>query len=262
MADPSGAAWPGRFSGKRVIVTGGASGIGEATSERFLREGADVLVFDIDERALQRSTEPLAAAAAQGGGRLVGHRGDVSSPADVTALLVRALDELGGVDVLVSNAGIAYEEPFLDIPLDHWTRTIDVNLTSMFLVCQEVGRRMVENGGGVILLTSSTNGLVGEDKYAHYNASKGGVTLLTKSLAIELGPLGVRVNAVCPGYIVTPLAESIDDPDFMAAYAERLPLRHLGKPSDVAGAFAFLASDDAAFITGETLVIDGGQLTY
>jgi 3-oxoacyl-[acyl-carrier protein] reductase len=262
MADASGVAWPGRFSGKRVIVTGGASGIGEATSERFLREGADVLVFDIDDHALQRSGERLAAAAAHGGGRVVGHRGDAASPADVTALLVRALDELGGVDVLVSNAGIAYEEPFLDIPLDHWTRTIDVNLTSMFLVCQEVGRRMVENGGGVILLTSSTNGLVGEDKYAHYNASKGGVTLLTKSLAIELGPLGVRVNAVCPGYIVTPLAESIDDPDFMAAYAEKLPLRHLGKPSDVAGAFAFLASDDAAFITGETLVIDGGQLTY
>jgi 3-oxoacyl-[acyl-carrier protein] reductase len=262
MADASRAAWPGRFSGKRVIVTGGASGIGEATSERFLREGADVLVFDIDEHALQRSGERLAAAAAHGGGRVVGHRGDAASPADVTALLVRALDELGGVDVLVSNAGIAYEEPFLDIPLDHWTRTIDVNLTSMFLVCQEVGRRMVEDGGGVMLLTSSTNGLVGEDKYAHYNASKGGVTLLTKSLAIELGPLGVRVNAVCPGYIVTPLAESIDDPDFMAAYAEKLPLRHLGKPSDVAGAFAFLASDDAAFITGETLVIDGGQLTY
>jgi 3-oxoacyl-[acyl-carrier protein] reductase len=114
----------------------------------------------------------------------------------------------------------------------------------------------------VILLTSSTNGLVGEDKYAHYNASKGGVTLLTKSLAIELGPHGIRVNAVCPGYIVTPLAESIDDEEFMAAYAEKLPLRHLGKPGDVAGAFAFLASDDAAFITGETLVIDGGQLTY
>jgi 3-oxoacyl-[acyl-carrier protein] reductase len=111
-------------------------------------------------------------------------------------------------------------------------------------------------------LTSSTNGLVGEELYAHYNASKGGVTLLTKSMAIELGPLGIRVNAVCPGYIVTPMALSTDTPEFMAAYAEKLPLKHLGTADDVAGAFAFLASDDAAFITGETLVIDGGQLTY
>ena len=113
--------------------------------------------------------------------------------------------------MLVSNAGIAYEEAFLETPIEHWRRTIDINLTSMFIVCQAVGRRMAEQGSGVILLTSSTNGLVGEDRYAHYNASKGGVTLLTKSLAIELGPHGIRVNAVCPGYIVTPLAESIDD---------------------------------------------------
>ncbi len=114
----------------------------------------------------------------------------------------------------------------------------------------------------MILLTSSTNGLVGEDQYAHYNASKGGVTLLTKSMAIELGPMGIRVNAVCPGYIVTPMAESTDSPEFMAAYAEKLPIGHLGNAHDVAGGFAFLASDDAGFITGETLVIDGGQLTY
>lgn len=261
MTEVNAKVWPGRFSGKRVIVTGGASGIGEATTERFLREGADVLVFDVHEGNLEASAERLAPAVAASG-RLISQRGDVTSPGDVEAMMARARDELGGVDVLVSNAGIAYEEPFLDIPLDHWTRTIDVNLTSMFLVCQAVAHHMVERGAGVILLTSSTNGLVGEDKYAHYNASKGGVTLLTKSLAIELGPHGIRVNAVCPGYIVTPLAESIDDEAFMAAYADTLPLRHLGKPQDVAGAFAFLASDDAAFITGETLVIDGGQLTY
>ena len=262
MSEDKGAVWPGRYAGTRLIVTGGGSGIGEATAERFLREGADVLVFDVDEGNLERSAQRLAAAADAGGGRLIGHRGDASSPQDVEAMVAHALEELGAIDVLVSNAGIAYEEPFLDIPLDHWTRTIDVNLTSMFLVTQPVARHMVQRGSGVILLTSSTNGLVGEDKYAHYNASKGGVSLLTKSLAIELGPHGIRVNAVCPGYIVTPLAESIDDAQFMADYAEMLPLRHLGRPRDVAGAFAFLASDDAAFITGETLVIDGGQLTY
>jgi 3-oxoacyl-[acyl-carrier protein] reductase len=177
-------------------------------------------------------------------------------------VLQAAHGELAGIDILVSNAGISVPKAFLELGLASWTEHIEVNLTSMFVICQAVARGMAEARRGVILLTSSTNGLVGEELYAHYNASKGGVTLLTKSMAIELGPLGIRVNAVCPGYIVTPMALSTDTPEFMAAYAEKLPLKHLGTADDVAGAFAFLASDDAAFITGETLVIDGGQLTY
>ena len=249
-----------RFSGKRILVTGGASGIGEATARRFLAEGANVVIMD-------RSRDNLAAAKArlepevQGSGvELVLEEGDVASSEDVERVVGGAVQRFGGIDVVVSNAGIAYEEPFLDIPREHWEETQRVNLTGMFVVTQRVAREMVRARSGTILLTSSTNGLVGEDKYAHYNASKGGVTLLTKSLAIELGPHGIRVNAVCPGYIVTPLAESIDDPEFMEAYRQRLPLRRLGKPEDVAGTFAFLASDDAAFIHGETIVIDGGQL--
>jgi NAD(P)-dependent dehydrogenase (short-subunit alcohol dehydrogenase family) len=248
-----------RFIGKRVLVTGGASGIGEATADRFLREGAHVIVLD-------RSREHLDAAEARlqlsrtGGAEVVLEQGDVARGEDVDRVVAAAVERFGGIDVLVSNAGIAYAEPFLDITRERWDETQRVNLTGMFVVTQRVAREMVPAGGGTILLTSSTNGLVGEDRYAHYNASKGGVTLLTKSLAIELGPHGIRVNAVCPGYIVTPLAASIDDPEFMEAYRQRLPLRRLGKPADVAGAFAFLASDDAAFITGETLVIDGGQL--
>ena len=249
-----------RFSGKRILVTGGASGIGEATARRFLSEGADVVIMD-------RSGDNLAAAKArldpevQGSNvELVLEEGDVASSEDVDRVVGGAVHRFGGIDVLVSNAGIAFEEPFLDIPREHWDETQRVNLTGMFVVTQRAAREMVRAGSGTILLTSSTNGLVGEDKYAHYNASKGGVTLLTKSLAIELGPHGIRVNAVCPGYIVTPLAESIDDPEFMEAYRQRLPLRRLGKPEDVAGTFAFLASDDAAFIHGETIVIDGGQL--
>jgi 3-oxoacyl-[acyl-carrier protein] reductase len=254
--------WPGRFSNKSVIVTGGASGIGAATAERFLREGASVLIVDSDADALGDRTGLLADAASEGGGRCVGLYGDVTSPSDVADMVERTLEEFGAVDVLISNAGISHTEPFLGIPLSNWTRHIDVNLTSMFLVCQAVGRHMAAARGGVMLLTSSTNGLVGEDRYAHYNASKGGVTLLMKSMAIELGPLGVRVNAVCPGYIVTPMAVAADTPEFMAAYVEKLPLGRLGTPEHVAGAFAFLASEDAAFITGEALVIDGGQLAY
>ncbi len=256
------AVWPGRFAGRGVVITGGASGIGLATAVRFLREGARVVVFDRSEENIAAAEGVLHAAAADGEGSALTIAGDVTVPESVESLVEQAVRRLGAIDVLVSNAGIAYEESFVEAPLEHWRHTIEVNLTSMFIVTQPVARHMVERGKGVILLTSSTNGLVGEDRYAAYNASKGGVTLLTKSLAIELGPHGVRANAVCPGYIVTPLAWVNDDQAFMADYAAGLPLRKLGKPEDVAGAFAFLASDDAAFITGETLVIDGGQLTF
>jgi 3-oxoacyl-[acyl-carrier protein] reductase len=249
-----------RFAGKLVLVTGGASGIGEATARRFLAEGANVVIMDRSTGNLAAAKERLRPGIRGDDAELVLETGDVSSSEDVDRVVAAAIRRFGGIDVVVSNAGIAYEEPFLDITREHWEETQRVNLTGMFVVTQRVAREMVRRNGGTILLTSSTNGLVGEDKYAHYNASKGGVTLLTKSLAIELGPHGIRANAVCPGYIVTPLAESIDDPQFMEAYRRRLPLRRLGKPEDVAGVFAFLASDDAAFITGETIVIDGGQL--
>jgi 3-oxoacyl-[acyl-carrier protein] reductase len=248
-----------RFIGKRVLVTGGASGIGEATAHRFLSEGAHVVVLDRSRDNLA-AAEARLAASRHVGAELALEEGDVTSGEDVDRVVNGMVRRFGGIDVLVSNAGIAYEEPFLDISRERWDETQRINVTGMFVVTQRVARDMVEAGAGVILLTSSTNGLVGEEKYAHYNASKGGVTLLAKSLAIELGPHGIRVNAVCPGYIVTPLAESIDGPEFMEAYRQRLPLRRLGKPEDVAGTFAFLASDDAAFIHGETIVIDGGQL--
>jgi 3-oxoacyl-[acyl-carrier protein] reductase len=247
-----------RFTGTRVLVTGGASGIGEATADRFLREGAHVVVVDRSRPNLAAAGERLAAARA--GGELVLEEGDVAAAEDVERVVAAMVARFGGIDVLVSNAGIAYQEPFLEITRERWDETLRVNLAGMFVVAQRVAREMVRAGGGTILLTSSTNGLAGEDRYAHYNASKGGVTLLTKSLAIELGRHGIRVNAVCPGYIVTPLAEALDDPQAMEAYRLRLPLRRLGRPEDVAGTFAFLASDDAAFIHGETIVIDGGQL--
>jgi 3-oxoacyl-[acyl-carrier protein] reductase len=249
-----------RFQGKSVLITGGASGIGEATAARFLAEGAHVLVMDASSEniaAAQRRLDPVARAA---GGALSMAAGDVTDPDDVETTVRRALDLFGRLDVLINNAGIDYLEPFLEIPLDRWDRIMAVNLRGMFLVGQRVAREMARERQGVIVLTSSTNGLVGEDRQAHYNASKGGVTLLTKSMAIELGPYNVRVNAVCPGYIVTPLAEALDSPEEMARYAATLPLGRLGTPEEVASVFAFLASDDAAFITGETIVIDGGQL--
>ncbi|MNP54060.1 putative 2,4-dienoyl-CoA reductase [compost metagenome] len=140
---------------------------------------------------------------------------------------------------------------------------LDVNLNGMFYVAQRTARHMKEQGGGVIINMASTNGLVGEAKYAHYNASKGGIVLLTRTMALELGPVGIRVNAVCPGYIQTPMSEAIDDPEFISGYVKNhIPLGRVGKPQDVSGVFAFLASDDAAFIHGECIVVDGGQLAF
>ena len=249
-----------RFEGKGVIVTGGASGIGEATAARFLSEGARVLIMDLSAENIVAAQGRLAPLSHEFGGALHTLQGDVTAPDDVEALVQQALGLFGRIDVLINNAGIDYLEPFLEIPLERWDHIIQVNLRGMFLVGQRVAREMARERHGTIVLTSSTNGLVGEDRQAHYNASKGGVTLLTKSMAIELGPYNIRVNAVCPGYIVTPLAESLDSPEEMARYAATLPLGRLGKPEHVAALFAFLASDDAEFITGETVVIDGGQL--
>jgi 3-oxoacyl-[acyl-carrier protein] reductase len=250
----------GRFAGKGVLVTGGASGIGEATAKRFLREGARVVIADRDDRhSMERALDEMRAL-----GEVHGLRGDVSLPADADRLVADAVARLGRLDVLINNAGICLEEDFLEIPLEHWDATIAVNLRGMFLMGQRAARAMVDaGGGGAIVNTSSTNGIVGEAKYAHYNASKGGVTLLTKSMAIDLAPHGIRVNAVCPGYILTPMAAAIDSEEFVAEYIKKfIPLGRAGKPEEVAALFAFLASNDASFITGECVVIDGGQLTF
>jgi NAD(P)-dependent dehydrogenase (short-subunit alcohol dehydrogenase family) len=199
-------------------------------------------------------------------GAVAGLPGDVSSPADVDALVAAAHDELGGIDVLINNAGISRRDAFLAITVEQWDRVLAVNLRGMFLLAQAVSRRMVQQGsGGAIINMSSTNGIAGEGDYAHYNASKGGVLLLTKTMAVELGKHGIRVNALCPGYIKTPLnatiAAGLGGEEFDTAYARRrIPLRRIGQAGEVAAAYAFLASDDASFIHGTGLVIDGGQL--
>lgn len=163
--------------------------------------------------------------------------------------------------MLANVAGIAAETYFLDIEPEEWLRIIDINLTGVFNVGQLVARQMAkQSSGGAIINMASKNGIAGEVKYAHYNASKGGVVMLTKSMALDLAHLNIRVNAVAPGYCVTPMSKEIDPPDFVEFYKDRLiPLGRTGTPEDVAGAFAFLASDDASWMTGHTLVIDGGQ---
>jgi len=245
------------LKGKGVLVTGGSRGIGKAAVERFLEEDARVFFCGL---------EP---------GEVVGTLGELNRPGSLDAMpcnltyvdeigsmVARAEDFLGRIDILINNAGIAWEEPFLEITPEHWDQIMQVNLRGMFLVGQAVARRMVaDRKGGAIVNMSSTNGLVGEEKYAHYNATKGGVLLLTKTMALELGRYGIRVNAVCPGFIQTPLSASIYGPEAIAAYGrDKIPMLRVGKPEEVAAAYAFLASDDASFINGEGLVIDGGQL--
>jgi meso-butanediol dehydrogenase/(S,S)-butanediol dehydrogenase/diacetyl reductase len=237
---------------KRVVITGGAGGIGTALAVRFLQEGARVVALDCDEAGLRRLQKELP-------GLQAAFDVDVSDPDDVS----RAFDRLnvlwGGLDVLVNNAGISFRHPFLDIAPEEWRRVIDVNLNGVFYVAQQAARRMLAGGGGVILNMGSTNGLMGYPYYADYNASKAGVVELTRSMALELAPR-VRVNAVCPGWILTPMQEAEYTPEMQSAFAEKVPLKKLGSPADVAAIFAFLASDDAAFITGQAFVVDGGEI--
>jgi NAD(P)-dependent dehydrogenase (short-subunit alcohol dehydrogenase family) len=237
---------------KRVLITGGASGIGAATAARFIEEGARVVVLDRDDVARQRITRELP--------RLSGTiRADVSD----FAAVARAFDELDallqGLDVLINNAGISLRHSFLEITPDEWRRVLDVNLNGMFYVAQQAARRMLAGSGGVILNMGSTNGVVGCPFYADYNASKAGVIELTRSMALELAPT-VRVNAICPGYILTPMQRAEYTPEMLHACESKIPLARLGQPEEVAALFAFLASDDAAFITGQSFVIDGGEI--
>ena len=238
------------LKGKRVLVTGAASGIGLATARRFAAEGSRVFLVDRDEGALR--------AALEGSPFAGGARADVSSEAEVQAAFEDLDRTLGGLDVLVSNAGISVRNPCMDIPYDQWNRVMGINLGGMFLCAREAGRRMVPQGSGVILMTASSNGTEGHRWYADYNASKAGVILLTKTLALELAP-AVRVNCVCPGYVLTPMQEAEYTPEMLARVNEGIPLKRHAAPEEVAGLFAFLASDDAKYFTGADLRLDGGE---
>jgi meso-butanediol dehydrogenase/(S,S)-butanediol dehydrogenase/diacetyl reductase len=236
---------------KRVLITGGASGIGAATAARFLEEGSAVVVLDRDARgrAQIQSQLPKLAGAVDA---------DVSNLKQVAAAFGEAVRLMGGVDVLVNNAGISIRHKFLDITPEEWDQIIAVNLTGVFYVAQTAARHMWERGSGVILQTASTNGLVGYPFYADYNATKAGVIELTKSMALELAPK-VRVCAIAPGYVLTPMQRAEYTDEMLDAVNRKIPLGRHAQPEEIAALFAFLASDDAAYITGHVYTIDGAE---
>jgi meso-butanediol dehydrogenase / (S,S)-butanediol dehydrogenase / diacetyl reductase len=223
------------LAGKHVVVTGGTSGIGEATAARFREEGCRVTV-------LARHAGPDVI------------RCDVSDRAQVEA----AFERIGGLDVLVNNAGVSVRSPALDIDEGQWEQVLATNLSGAFWVAQAAARRMLLAGSGVILNTASTNALVGYRYYADYNATKAGLVALTRSLALEWAPT-VRVNAVCPGYVLTPMQEAEYTPAMLAEVNSRIPLGRHATPQELAGLFAYLASDEAAYFTGSVIVMDGGE---
>ena len=250
------------LDGRRAIVTGASSGIGRATAVRLAREGADVCVnyySDHEQADAQGVVEEIAAAGRTG----IAVRADVGSEPDVVAMVERTTAELGGVDLLVNNAGIEKQVPTLEMSLDDWERVLRTNLTGAFLCLREAGRVMARSGGGVVVNMSSVHEFIPWPGFAHYCASKGGLKMLTQTAARELAPQRIRVLGVAPGAIVTPINRFVlDDPEAEHAVVEEIPLGRMGQPDEIAGAVAWAASHEADYVTGTTIVVDGGMSLY
>ena len=251
----------GDLTGRRALITGGASGIGRATALLFARKGAAVSVVDVD----QANGQAVARIIVADGGQAIFLRCDVTQARDCQRAVQQTVSELGGLDVLFNNAGIIRRASVLETSEEEWDRVMAVNVKSVFLLSKYAIPIMAQAGGGVIINTASGWGLVGGRKAAAYCASKGAVVLLTKAMALDHGQQNVRVNCICPGDTDTPMlrdeARQLGEPDeqFLAEAAQR-PLQRIGKPEDIAQAAVYLASDASSFVTGATLVVDGGGL--
>lgn len=240
------------LGGKRVVITGGASGIGLATALRFADEKAIVTIIDNNKESLERILSEYP-------NITHGIVADVSNFESVQDAFIKIDDLAGGIDILVANAGISVRSSFLDITPEQWNKVIGVNLNGIFYAAQEAAKRMIKQENGVILMTASTNGLVGHPNYADYNASKAGVNLLARTMALELAP-SIRVNTVCPGYVLTPMQIAEYTPEALEQVNEKIPLKRHAQPEEVAALFAFLASSESKYITGQHIPIDGGEL--
>ncbi len=251
-----------RFENATVIVTGGGRGIGFATAKRFAEEGASIVVGEIDAELGEKAIGYLRAA---GHRRVAFTQADVGDPADAERLVASAAERFGGVDVLVNNAGIIRNEGFLETDVDSFDQVLRVNLRGVFLMTQAAARRMVAAGAkGAVVNVCSVTAMVGMPDQVSYCASKAGVFQMTRSIGLALADKGIRVNAVGPGTVRTELSESALGYDGESAAMKRVlartPLGRLAEPEEIADAALFLASDDAAYLTGHTMFVDGGRL--
>ncbi|MCG8543106.1 MAG: glucose 1-dehydrogenase [Alphaproteobacteria bacterium] len=246
-----------RLKNKASIITGGASGIGLAIAQKFAVEGATVLVVDLDGDAAADAAGNIEV----GGGKAVGIAADITKRSDVASMVDVALDRFGHIDVLVNNAGSRIIKPFLDHSEEDWRRMLDVNLTGHFLCCKAVLPHMLEAGRGRIINMASIAGTVGRPNRAGYVAAKGGLLALTRALAADMAGKNITVNSLSPGMIASPFNRQFaEDQVVGAAWNTENLVQRWGQPEDVAGIAAFLASDEAAFITGETINVDGGSI--
>ena len=247
----------GRFDGRVAVITGGARGIGAGLGQRFADEGAAVAILDLNEEAAAETAAGLGATKAVGIGCNVGDAASVETAAS------RILEELGGWHILINNAGITRDNLLFKLTEDDWDSVMNVHLKGAFLMCKAAQKVFVEQRYGKIVNTSSTSAL-GNRGQANYSAAKAGVQGFTRTLALELGPFGINVNAIAPGFIATEMTDDtarrlkMDVDEFRRLNAEANPVKRVGAPADIAAAAAFLCADEASYITGQTLYVDGG----
>jgi 3-oxoacyl-[acyl-carrier protein] reductase len=248
---------PDRFRGQVALVVGGAQGIGKGIAWRLAREGASVVIGDIDRKMMARTAREIA----QRGGSVRAVACDVRRPRQVERMVAQALRWQGRIDVLMYIAGVGKDVPFVKTEEKFWDWTMDINLKGAYLAARAVVPHMIKRRCGKLVFMASTNSWDAEAELAPYNASKAGVFILAKTLARELGPYGINSNAVGPGLIRTRLtAPMLKNPKFMRKYAHLIPLGRIGVPEDIAGPATFLASGDADYVNGVLLFVDGGQL--
>jgi NAD(P)-dependent dehydrogenase (short-subunit alcohol dehydrogenase family) len=246
-----------RFERKNVIVTGAGQGIGRAIAERFAAEGAEILLIGRRREPLEQAVHEIE----DGGGRAFAYPADVGDAGQVERAVAAAVARWGRIDVLVNNAGLAEEAPFLEIEVESWDRVLGTNLRGAFLMAQAVAKEQVSTGGGSIVHIASIDASGGDGQFASYNAAKAGLLGLNRTMAFELAPHGVRVNCVSPGFTHTEMTESAVPSEMMEYLVnrfDRVPMGRLVKPEEIAAACVFLASDDASAITGIDLTVDCG----